>query len=287
MSLLADLDVGYEREHGSAPVGAAPGVGVVEALIAGSGLALRHVADHIVPDFLGGEIARHYSGNWLDVGGEAFFDPVLGGLVFVWILGHGWEGHVSELVGDAPVGGELGRGGVLADAEASEAGKAVHVSPGGALDHSVTAGNGNDEDASGGDRKAAVVGGDGGSGGGDAGGDCGSRKIERAVGEVDLKKRCADLYVVGFGDGEMGAGLGVEQRIPPKQSLDGAPDYQEGEGDRVEARGHLFVGRETRTEGPEEQAAETNAKGKSRSFGSAYPTCVGPQAAPLRMTLCG
>ena len=34
VGLLADLDVGDETEHGSAPIGAAPGVSVVEALIA-------------------------------------------------------------------------------------------------------------------------------------------------------------------------------------------------------------------------------------------------------------
>jgi len=119
----------------------------------------------------------------------------------------------------------------------------MHVSPGGALDDTVTIGNGNDEHARGGDWKAAVVSGDGGCSCGDAGDDCRFRKIERAIGEVDLEKRGADLYVVGFGDGEMGAGLRAEERTPPKQSLDGAPKYQKGEAGRAEAEDHLLVGR--------------------------------------------
>ena len=207
-----------------------------------------------MPDFLGGEIADHDSLDGFNVGGEAFLDPVLGGLVLVRILGHGWKCHVGELVGDGPVGGEFGCGSVLADAEACEAGPTVEVSPGGALQDAVTIGDGNDQDASGDNGKAAVVGGDGGGGSGDAGDDCGSRKIERAIGEVNLKKRGTDLDVVGFDDWEMRAGLGVEGRgTPPKQSLDGAPEYQESESSRVESRGHLFVGRETGAKGPREQ----------------------------------
>ena len=52
VGLLADFDVGNEAEHGSAPIGAAPGMRVVEALVAGRGLALRHIAHHVVPNFL-------------------------------------------------------------------------------------------------------------------------------------------------------------------------------------------------------------------------------------------
>ena len=88
------------------------------------------------------------------------------------------------------------------------------------------------------DGESSVVGGDGGSGGGDAGEDGGFWKVEWALGEVDLKGGGADLDVVGFGDGEVGAGLRVEQRTPPKRSLDGAPKYQEGERSRVESRSH-------------------------------------------------
>ena len=67
--------------------------------------------------------------------------------------------------------GKLGCGGVLADAESGEAGPAMHVAPCGALKDAVTVGDGNDEDACGGEGKSPVVGGDGGGGGGDAGED--------------------------------------------------------------------------------------------------------------------
>src|ERR1700722_16645115 len=101
------MDVGDEAEHRSAPVGATPGVGVVEPLVAGGWLSLRHVADYIVPNPLRGEIADHDSFDGFNISGESFLDPMLGGLVLVWILGHRWKGHVGQLVRDGPIGGEL------------------------------------------------------------------------------------------------------------------------------------------------------------------------------------
>ncbi len=150
---------------------------------------------------------------------------------------------MGELVGDGPVGGELGCCGVLTDAEAGEAGRAVHVTPSGSLDNAVAAGDGNNEDARAQDGKTAVVGGYGGSCCGDAGDDRGFRKIERAIGEVDLDGGIGDSDRVGLDDREMRAGLGVERRARIASRLGGAPKYQEGEGGSVEARGHLSVGR--------------------------------------------
>src|ERR1039458_3966921 len=129
----------------------------------------------------------------------------------------------------------------------------MHIAPGGALQDAVAIGNGNDEDAGGGNGKSSVVSGDSGSCRSDASENGGFWKVERALGEVDLEGGGADLNGIGFGNGKVGARLRVEGRTPPKQSLDGAPQEQEGEGSRLESRGHVLFGRMTGTKGPREQ----------------------------------
>jgi hypothetical protein len=51
-----------------------------------AGLAFGHAVHHVAPDLLWPEFAGLDAGDGLDVGGEAFFHPVL-------VVGQGWEGQ--------------------------------------------------------------------------------------------------------------------------------------------------------------------------------------------------
>src|SRR5690349_22507096 len=51
-----NLDVCEQAEQGSSPIRTAPGVSVVEALISLLGQPLMHVANHLTPDALFGEL---------------------------------------------------------------------------------------------------------------------------------------------------------------------------------------------------------------------------------------
>ena len=72
-----DLNIGDEAEHGSAPVGPAPGVRVVQPQVVGCGLAFVHVVHHVAPNLLRGQLAGFNACNGLNVGGETLFYPVL------------------------------------------------------------------------------------------------------------------------------------------------------------------------------------------------------------------
>src|SRR5690349_3473376 len=72
-----NLDVCEQAEQGSSPIRTAPGVSVVEALISLLGQPLMHVANHLTPDALSGEIAGAKSRNRLDVHRRSLFDPVV------------------------------------------------------------------------------------------------------------------------------------------------------------------------------------------------------------------
>ena len=155
-------------------------------------LALGHAVDDTLPNLPRSEIADLGAGVWLDVGGEAFFHPVL-------IVGQAGEGHVGELVGHGPVVGEIGLRDVRANPHASEAREAVHVSPCGSVDPLSIGGDNQDAGARYGE--ASVVGGDGTSrlihplqkGG--------VGQVELAFSEVDLDLGAADLQSLGRGDG--------------------------------------------------------------------------------------
>ena len=139
-----------------------------------------------------GEIADLGASVGLDVGGEAFFHPVL-------IVGQAGEGHVSELVGHGPVVREIGLRDVRANPHASEAREAVHVSPCGSVDPLSIGGDNQDAGARYGE--ASVIGGDGPSSLVDPLQKGGVGQIELAFSEVDLDLGAADLQSLGRGDG--------------------------------------------------------------------------------------
>ena len=55
--LPANFDIGNQAEHCPAPVRSAPGVRVIQPLVARSRFALVHVAHHVVPYLLGLQLA--------------------------------------------------------------------------------------------------------------------------------------------------------------------------------------------------------------------------------------
>ncbi len=75
------------------------------------------------------------AGNGLDIGGQAFFHPVI-------VIGQGGKSHVHQLVCGGPVFGQLRRCGVLPDADARESLKSVHAGPSGSLQDAAPTGTG-------------------------------------------------------------------------------------------------------------------------------------------------
>ena len=98
MGLLPDLDVGHQAEQGSTPVGAPPGVGVVQAVVFGAGFAVGHSAAHIGPDGRGCHFAGLDAGDGFDVACQPFFQPVL-------IVGKGRQRGMDQFMGDDPING--------------------------------------------------------------------------------------------------------------------------------------------------------------------------------------
>ena len=124
--LAADFDVGDEAEERAAPVGATPGMGSIDARITGPGLALAHAMHHVSPDLLRLQFPGHDAGKRFNVSRDSLFHPML-------IVGQRGERRVHQLVGRDPVIREVRGGGVLRDAEACEALKAIDAAPGRAL----------------------------------------------------------------------------------------------------------------------------------------------------------
>ena len=171
-------------------------------------LAFRHAVDNAFPNLPRSEITDLGAGVGLDVGGQAFFHPVL-------IVGQAGEGHVRQLVGHGPVVREIGLGDVRADAHASKARPSVHVAPGGPVD-SLSIG-GDNQDAGARNRKVSIVGGNGSSrlihplqkGG--------VGQVELAFSEIDLDLGTADLKSLGRGHNLAPKGtLGVNSHVEDK-----------------------------------------------------------------------
>ena len=99
--LFADLDIGQQAEHGAAPIGASPAVGAVEAAVARLGQALLHVAQHVAPDLLRGELPGLDPGDRLDIGGKALGQPDMRRM-------HVGQRKMRHLMHGLPVVGEFG-----------------------------------------------------------------------------------------------------------------------------------------------------------------------------------
>ena len=93
---FADFDVGEQAEHRAAPIFAAPGVGIVEAAVAGLRQALRHVAHHRLPDFRRREIAGLHPRDRFDIDGKPLRQPGVA-------LRQVGQGEVHHLVHHHPV----------------------------------------------------------------------------------------------------------------------------------------------------------------------------------------
>src|SRR5204863_8355312 len=75
--LLTDLDIREQPEERAAPVGAAPGVRLVETLVAPLRQPLRKTAHQIAPHLLGAQLANPRARDRFDVGGEPLLRPEL------------------------------------------------------------------------------------------------------------------------------------------------------------------------------------------------------------------
>ena len=73
----ADLHIGHQAEERAAPVGAAPGVRVVQAFVARLRFTFPHAVEHVAPDLFCGKLAGLHTRDGLDVSGQPFFHPVL------------------------------------------------------------------------------------------------------------------------------------------------------------------------------------------------------------------
>jgi len=189
--LLANLHVGQQAELRAAPVGEPPGLREVEAFVAGRRIALRHVAHHVPPDFARGQQPVMHAGDRLNIGREAFFDPMM-----IVLLGR--KGRMHHLVRHHPVAVQIVRCGVLADAHAREGRIAAHIAPCGALQHPLAARSGHNQNAVERYRKTPVVGRD------RAGGilhpveHLRRGKVERPGGEIHLNHRTVDAKCGGM-----------------------------------------------------------------------------------------
>src|SRR5439155_9263033 len=72
---LPDLGVGEQPEQRAAPVGAAPGVRLIESLVASLGEPLRQSAHEVPPHLLRAQLTGPRAHDRLDVGGETFLRP--------------------------------------------------------------------------------------------------------------------------------------------------------------------------------------------------------------------
>ncbi len=160
---------------------------MVQALIVRAGQALWHEADEFGPDLLGTQMAGLRARNRLDVGREAFFDPVMLG-------GDRWKRQVHQFVNHDPIVGELSFGDGAAEHDAyrraaiRERGSGTHAR---AVDR-------HDQDLDAVDREAAVVSGDGPARGRDPVDDDAARQFERPRRKRDVEGRFADHHPRGL-----------------------------------------------------------------------------------------
>src|SRR5579883_1598938 len=70
---------------------------MIEAEVAFARKTLGHGSDHVGPDILGSELTGLRAGEGLDIGGHAFFNPMVLPALDV------GEGHMDQLVGHHPV----------------------------------------------------------------------------------------------------------------------------------------------------------------------------------------
>jgi hypothetical protein len=74
---LPDFNVRCQAKQSTAPVGSSPCVRVVESEISRLRQSLRHTSCHFTPNLLGAQYPDGSPRNWLDVGGDALFDPMM------------------------------------------------------------------------------------------------------------------------------------------------------------------------------------------------------------------
>src|SRR5579862_1822724 len=94
--LFSNLDVRQEAEHRAPPVSPAPGMRVIEPLVACCRQPLRHAIHHLAPHALGSQSSNLSSGNRLHIGRYPFFDPMMTFL-------YRWKTEVNHLVGQDPI----------------------------------------------------------------------------------------------------------------------------------------------------------------------------------------
>ena len=150
IGFLVNFDVGEQAEKRAAPIGASPGVSVVEAFVAWAGQAFGHVAHDFEPHLIYIHVMGADTGEGFDVNGDAFFDPVMA------VVNIG-KSEMDHFVGEHPIVREIGPSGVGADVNRNVA---AVIAPGAAAANAGAAG-GNDAERSVRDGKSSVVSGDG------------------------------------------------------------------------------------------------------------------------------
>jgi len=154
---------------------------VVEAFVARSGQAVGKIADEFEPHFVFVQMLRLDAGDGLDVGGDAFLDPVM-------IFGDGGESEMYHFVGHHPVRFQSGRGCFVSHANRDEAAVSAERAP----VSDAPAIGGSDADRNVVERVASVIGGDGFSGGADPFRQLGLGNGEFAAFDRDVNTGVAD-----------------------------------------------------------------------------------------------
>src|SRR6516225_2606528 len=114
MCLLANTYVGNQAEHRSTPVGATPGVSVVQALIAAIWFAIWHVANYLLPHFLCFQLSSLHACDRFHINRNPLFDPVM-------VVCHRGKCEMDHLVGEHPVIVELYQRGLRSHRDGDDA----------------------------------------------------------------------------------------------------------------------------------------------------------------------
>src|SRR5215470_12409050 len=108
-----DFNVGQETKERASPIGARPGVCMVEPLVAGLWKSLMEIPDEFEPHAMSVEVAGADARDRFDVCRKTFFDPMM-------IVFDGWEAQMDHFVGQHPVIGKIGHRCVGADVNTNQ-----------------------------------------------------------------------------------------------------------------------------------------------------------------------
>ena len=112
LRLPANFHVCEETEKCAAPICPAPGMRVIESLVAGLRQALGHVANQFEPHARSVELTGLYARDRLDIGSDSFFNPMM-------LVGHGWKSQVHHFVSQHPIRGEVVLGGFVSHGDSN------------------------------------------------------------------------------------------------------------------------------------------------------------------------